>query len=526
MNADKKHYCDVLVIGSGIAGLSAAITASEAGLDVIVVTKGKKIEESNTYYAQGGIISRGRDDSPELLIKDIIETGDGISNIEAVKILAYEGPPLVEEFLIKKIGVPFTKGDDGEYEYAQEAGHSRRRILFSKDFTGKAIEEALVKYIKEAKQKNLRVFTDYTAIDLLTIPHHSTNPLAVYEEPHCIGAYVLNNKSENVERVFASYTILATGGLGRIYQHTTNPPSATGEGFAMAYRAGARLIHMEYIQFHPTSLFHKDADGFLISEAVRGEGAKLKTKDGELFMQRHTPLGELGPRDEVARAIYEEMIKRGDAYVYLDLASCKTIDIKRRFPCIYEKCKSIDIDILKNPIPVVPAAHYSCGGVLVDVHGRTSLKRLYAAGEVSATGLHGANRLASTSMLEGLVWGIRAARHIANSFDNKRDYTESEIPPWHFPEKEEEVDPALVQQDWVSIRSTMWNYVGIIRTMKRLERAIADLNYLKHRIDSFYRRAHLAPMMINLRNGIRTALIVAEAAFTNPISRGAHYIKN
>ena len=522
MNKEGRHYCDVLIIGSGIAGLSAAITASEQGLDVIVVTK-SSIEESNTFYAQGGIVTRGVDDSPEILIEDIMQAGDGISNIEAVKLVADEGPLLVEDFLIKKVGVPFTRSPENEFVFAREGGHSRRRILYCMDSTGKAIEESLVNKLKE--QKGIRVLSDYTAIDLMTIPHHSMSPLALYREPQCIGTYMLNNKTEEVERIFSSYTILATGGLGRIYQHTTNPSGATGDGFAMADRAGARLINMEYIQFHPTTLFHKDADGFLISEALRGEGAKLKTKDNVPFMEKYSPLGDLAPRDEVCRAMYEEMIRRGDAYVYLDLASYTDINIKKRFPMIYKKCLALDIDIQKVPIPVVPAAHYSCGGVQVDLWGRTSLNNLYAVGEVAATGLHGANRLASTSLLEGLVWGIRSAQHIVEHFNGKKIYKESEIPPWRFPEKEEEFDPALVQQDWVSIRSTMWNYVGIIRTVKRLERAQADLDYLKNRIDDFYRRIHLVPMVINLRNGIRTARIVAESAFKNRVSRGAHFVR-
>jgi L-aspartate oxidase len=522
MNKEGRHYCDVLIIGSGIAGLSAAITASEQGLDVIVVTK-NSIEESNTFYAQGGIVSRGIDDSPDILIEDIMQAGDGISNIEAVKLVADEGPVLVEDFLIKKVAVPFTRSPENEFVFAREGGHSRRRILYCMDSTGKAIEESLVNKLKE--QKGIRVLSDYTAIDLLTIPHHSMSPLALYMEPQCIGVYMLNNRTEAVERVFSSYTILATGGLGRIYQHTTNPLGATGDGFAMADRAGARLINMEYIQFHPTTLFHKDADGFLISEALRGEGAKLKTKDNSPFMEKYSPLGDLAPRDEVCRAMYEEMIRRGDSYVYLDLASYTDINIKKRFPMIYKKCLALDIDIQKVPIPVVPAAHYSCGGVQVDLWGRTSLKSLYAVGEVAATGLHGANRLASTSLLEGLVWGVRSAQHIVEHFKDKKVYKESEIPPWRFPEKEEEFDPALVQQDWVSIRSTMWNYVGIIRTVKRLERAQADLDYLKNRIDDFYRRVHLVPMVINLRNGIRTARIVAESAFKNRVSRGAHFVR-
>jgi L-aspartate oxidase len=522
LNKEGRHYCDVLIIGSGIAGLSAAITASEKGLDVVIVTK-SSIEESNTFYAQGGIVSRGIDDSPDMLIEDIMQAGDGISNIEAVRLVADEGPALVEDFLIKKVKVPFTRSPENEFVFAREGGHSRRRILYCMDSTGKAIEESLVNKLKE--QKSIRILSDYTAIDLLTIPHHSMSPLALYMEPQCIGVYMLNNRTEGVERVFSSYTILATGGLGRIYQHTTNPSGATGDGFAMADRAGARLINMEYIQFHPTTLFHKDADGFLISEALRGEGAKLKTKDNVPFMEKYSPLGDLAPRDEVCRAMYEEMIRRGDAYVYLDLASYTDINIKKRFPMIYKKCLALDIDIQKVPIPVVPAAHYSCGGVQVDLWGRTSLKNLYAVGEVAATGLHGANRLASTSLLEGLVWGIRSAQHIIEHFKDKKVYKESEIPPWRFPEKEEEFDPALVQQDWVSIRSTMWNYVGIIRTVKRLERAQADLDYLKNRIDDFYRRVHLVPMVINLRNGIRTARIVAESAFKNRVSRGAHFVR-
>jgi L-aspartate oxidase len=391
------------------------------------------------------------------------------------------------------------------------------------DTTGRVIEEHLIKKAKSIKQ--IRFLANYTAIDLLTIPHHSTNPLSLYREPQCIGAYVLNNVEEKVEMIFSSYTVLASGGLGRIYLHTTNPLCATGDGFAMGYRTGARLINMEYIQFHPTSLFHKDADGFLISEAMRGEGAKLETKDNVSFMKKYSPLGDLAPRDVVSRAIYEEMLGRGDSYVYLNIASYSNIDIKKRFPAIYEKCLSLDIDILKGPIPVVPAAHYSCGGVHVDIWGRTSLKNLYAAGEVSATGIHGANRLASTSMLEGLVWGVRAAKNIAAHFEGEKPYKESEIPSWQFPEKEEEVDPALIQQDWLSIKSTMWNYVGIIRTLKRLERGTADLRYLKNRIDDFYRKAHLTPLVLNLRSGIQTALIVANAAFANRTSKGAHYIQ-
>ena len=315
----------------------------------------------------------GQDDCPDLLINDIVSAGDGISNPEAATILAVEGPRYVEEFLVNKVAVPFSRSETGEFEFAQEGSHSRRRILHYMDMTGKAIEESLAGKIKECD--HVRLFEDYTAIDLLTIPHHSTDPLSLYHEPRCIGAYVLNNREETVERIFSSYTILATGGLGRIYLHTTNPSCATGDGFALAARAGARLINMEYIQFHPTSLFHRDADGFLISEALRGEGARLKTRDGVPFMDRYSPLGDLAPRDEVGRAIYEEMIKRGDTYVFLDIASFATIDIPKRFPAIHEKCLSLGIDIGKDPIPVVPAAHYACGGVHVNGCGQDVLEK-------------------------------------------------------------------------------------------------------------------------------------------------------
>ncbi|HOJ71002.1 MAG TPA: L-aspartate oxidase [Syntrophorhabdaceae bacterium] len=521
---DKKHYCDVLIIGSGIAGLSTAINLCESGLNVILITKAKNIEESNTLYAQGGIVTLGKDDSPRLLAQDIIDAGDGISNPLAVELVTKEGTKLVEDFLIKKVSVQFSKSSEKAYDYAQEGSHSRRRVLYWRDETGKAIEVGLSKRVKE--YKNIRIFTDYSAIDLLTIPHHSVNPITIYREPQCIGAYVLNNVEERVERIFAQYTVLASGGLGRIYLHTTNPPGATGDGFAMARRAGARIINMEYVQFHPTSLFHKDADGFLISEAVRGEGARLKTKSGETFMEKYSPLKDLAPRDEVSRAIYEEMHQRGDNYVYLDISNYSEVDIKERFPNIYSRCLSLGIDITKEPIPVVPAAHYICGGVQVDTWGRSSIKNLYAVGEVSGTGLHGANRLASTSLLEGLVWGIRAARHIADNFEDDKPYKESEILPWIYPEMEEEADPALILQDWLSIKSIMWNYVGIIRTLKRLERGVADLSYLKNRIEDFYKKAHLTPTIVSLRNGIQTALIVAEFALRNRKSRGAHFIKS
>lgn len=512
---------DVLIIGCGIAGASAALEAAKSGLKVIVITKNLKPEESNTYYAQGGIVSLGVDDQPELLKEDIIETGDGINNPEAVQILASEGKKIVDEILIKELNIPFTRSAPDALDYAQEAGHSRRRILHIKDTTGRTIEEKFIRALK--KYSILTLLPDHTCVDLLTVPHHSKNPTAYYREPQCIGAYVLDNVSHQVKIIIASYTILASGGCGSVFLNTSNPQGAIGSGYAMAHQAGARIVNMEYIQFHPTSLFHKDADSFLISETVRGEGGRLKTKEGLRFMDKYNAKQEMGPRDEVTRAIYEEMVNSNSNYVLLDLASYAKVDIKKRFPHIYRTCLKYGIDITKESIPVVPAAHYCCGGVLVDTWGKSTLKGLYAAGEVACSGLHGANRLASTSLLEGLVWGTRAARHIVSHFNPRRSYKQSDISDWYYPEKEEEVDPALINQDWLSIRSTMWNYSGIIRTKKRLERARADLEYLRHRIEKFYKEVRMDSKVVGLKHGIQVAQLITYSAINNPESRGAHY---
>ncbi len=522
MSEEKSLTADILVIGCGIAGASAALEAAKSGLRVIVVTKNSKLEESNTYYAQGGIVSLGHDDHPELLKEDIIQSGDGINNPVAVDILASEGKKAVDDILIKDLKIPFSRSSPDSLDYAQEAGHSRRRILHIKDTTGKTIEERFVRALK--KYSNVKLLADHTAVDLLTVPHHSKNQTFYYEEPQCIGAYVLNNKSGMVKTIFAPYTILASGGCGTLYLYTSNPRGAIGDGYAMAYRAGARIVNMEYIQFHPTSLFHRDADGFLISETVRGEGGRLKTKEGQTFMENYNKKRELAPRDEVTRAIYEEMTNSNSSYVYLDLVSYAQFDIKKRFPNIYKTCLEYGIDITKEPIPVVPAAHYCCGGILVDGWGKSSLKGLFAVGEVSCTGVHGANRLASTSLLEGLVWGTRASRYIASHFNPATSYKPSDIHEWYYPEKGEEVDPALINQDWISIRTTMWNYAGIIRTKKRLERARADLDYLRHRIEKFYKEVRMDPKVVGLKHGIQVALLITYAALGNPVSLGSHFL--
>lgn len=522
MPKDGTLATDVLIIGCGIAGASAALEAAKSGLRVIVLTKDSNPEESNTFYAQGGIVSLGKDDHPELLKEDILEAGDGINNPEAVEILAREGKKTVDDILIKELNIPFSRSSPDSLDYAQEAGHSRRRILHVKDTTGKTIEERFIQVLK--KFSNVTLLTSHTAVDLLTVPHHSRNPKTFYHEPGCIGAYVLDNQTKRVEKIFANYTILATGGCGTVYLYTSNPKGAIGDGYAMAYKAGARIVNMEYIQYHPTSLFHRDADGFLISETVRGEGARLKTKEGLTFMENYNQKKELAPRDEVTRAIYEEMTNSNSSYVYLDLVSYAKFDIQKRFPNIYKTCLKYGIDITKEAIPVVPAAHYCCGGILVDEWGKSSLNGLYAVGEVSCAGIHGANRLASTSLLEGLVWGKRASQHIASHFDPAMP-DPSDVHDWYYPEKDEEVDPALINQDWISIKSTMWNYAGIIRTSKRLERAKADLDYLRHRIEKFYKEVKMDEKIVGLKHGIQVALLITYAALGNPHSIGAHYIK-
>ncbi len=524
MAEEKIFRSDILVIGSGIAGASAALEAAERGFRVNIITQSSTPEESNTYYAQGGIVSLGLDDRPEILKEDIIKTGDGINNPESVEVLARQGREMVESILIGELQIPFEKSSPDALDYAQEGGHSRRRILHVKDTTGRTIEEKFIEALR--KYTNVTLYAGHTAVDLLTVPHHSKNLMAYYREPQCIGAYVLDKKTNLVKTFFAPYTILATGGCGAVFLYTSNPAEAIGAGYAMAHRSGARIVNMEYIQFHPTALFHRDAGSFLISETVRGEGARLKTKEGRTFMENYSEKKDLAPRDEVTRAIYEEMTNSNSSYVLLDLASYAKFDIKKRFPNIYRTCLKYDIDITKEPIPVVPAAHYCCGGVLVDTWGKSSLRGLYAVGEVSCTGVHGANRLASTSLLEGLVWGTRAAQDIADHFDPTPPYKPSEIHPWYYPEKEEAIDPALVNQDWLSIKSTMWNYAGIIRTRKRLERAKADLEYLHHRIEKFYREAKMDPTVVGLKHGIQVALMITHAALANPVSKGAHYRKD
>jgi L-aspartate oxidase len=516
---------DVLIIGCGIAGAAAALRlAQDAQRQITVITRAAEAEESNTNYAQGGIVTlnTGEGDSADLLVQDVLTAGAGLSLPAAARVLVEEGPRLVQEVLIDSAGVEFDKGDDGQLVYGKEAAHSCSRILHVGDATGSAIARALVATLHQ--QPNVRIITSATAVDLITFPHHARDPLTVYAPIACHGAYVYEPFHRAVHRYLAGTTVLATGGLGRIYRHTTNPPGARGDGLAMAYRAGARVINAEYIQFHPTVLALPGGEGFLITEAVRGEGGLLLTPDGRRFMKDYAPdWMELAPRDIVARAIHHEMVEHDYEHVLLDIASVLPAEhIQERFPTIHQKCLSLGLDITRQPVPVVPAAHYFCGGVWADEWGRTTVENLYAVGEVSCTGLHGANRLASTSLLEGLVWGDRAGRDIAARASAPVVGPE-QVPHWEEEGLHEEADPALIWRDIRTIQHTMWHYVGLARSATRLERAMRDLYHLKEEIEDFYRTTRLNDALIGLRQRIQVALIVAQAAQHNRESRGCHY---
>lgn len=561
---NRDHF-PALVIGTGIAGLTAAYTLAAAGLRVLLVTKANDPKDCNTFWAQGGIIYQGENDSPAKLIADIVRAGAGISNEEAVRFLAEEGPRVVKDVLLEKMHVPFSTTDEGELDLTQEGAHSIPRIIYAGDATGRAIENSLLNRV--IREPNITLATNVTAIDLLTTHHHPTDIQVRYRlNNECVGAYLLDNATNEVYTVFADYTVLATGGIGQIYLHTTNTRNAIGDGTVMAHRAGADLMNVEYVQFHPTALADKQANHFLISEALRGEGARLRNQKGEFFMEKYSPLKDLAPRDVVARAILEEMTLSKEEFVYLDLANFYKghVPIAERFPNIRRACAEIGVDIEREPIPVVPAAHYFCGGVLANTSGETTLPRLYAIGETSCTGLHGANRLASTSLLEGLTWGYYAGKsiigklagresHVAGKKSRqtavgsrrskapavKRAYSSGvtglgefpdalleSIPDWQPPGRENLEDPALILQDWTTIQHTMWNYVGIVRSYERLKRAVADMRELGNRLTKYYHESMISKSIVDLFHGQQMAGIVASAALRNPVSRGAHFRKD
>lgn len=519
---------EILIIGSGIAGCTAALCLADKGHEVTLLTSGSGLDSGNTALAQGGIVYTGSQDNPDLLSQDIFTAGWKYNYPEAVSFLTEQGPRSVEQILIKRAQVPFDQTEDGTWYLTKEGGHSVRRILTCADYTGRAIQDSLTTAV--CAHPNIRVLTSRTAIDLLATRHQCLDLEFRYQlNNQCVGVYAFNAQSGEANTILADFTILCTGGLGQIFQHTTNSSASIGSGLAMAQRAGATIMNLEYIQFHPTALFHRADRKFLISEAVRGEGARLLNTKGERFMARYDERLELAPRDIVTRAITDELLRSGEDCVFLDAANYVDQNLRKRFPTIYKQCKKIGVDMTKEPIPVVPAAHYSCGGVLVDKRGRTTLEGLYAAGEVTCTGVHGANRLASTSLLEGVLWGQSVAEDISTRYQlspcalSKK--LQDSIPDWITSGKTEMEDPALINQDWTTIRSTMWNYMGIVRTTSRLERAFEDLRNLNKRLHSFYKAIRICKESVDLFHGCQTAYLTTTAALRNRTSRGCHFRK-
>jgi L-aspartate oxidase len=505
---------DFLVIGSGIAGLSYALHVAQFG-SVALITKKTKAE-SNTNYAQGGIAAViSPDDSFDLHIKDTLDVGDGLCHNVAVDILIKEGPVRLKELI--DFGVRFTE-EKGRLDLGREGGHSRNRIVHAKDLTGKEIEQALLHRISE--HPNVQVFENHIAIDLIT-EHHLGIQLTKASLIHCWGAYVLDASSNRVKKFLAKVTLLSTGGLGHVYLHTTNPLIATGDGVGMAYRAGAHIGNMEFIQFHPTTLYNSGSPAFLISEAVRGFGAHLKTKDGERFMHKYDSRNELAPRDVVARAIDVELKKRGDEYVYLDLKHLSAGAVMEKFPHIYETCLTkFRIDITKESIPVVPAAHYACGGAVTDVSCRTTIAGLLACGEVAMTGVHGANRLASNSLLEAIVFSSRAANTAKEIMSTT---VIPDIPDWDESGTFNSEEWVLISHDKREIQEIMWDYVGIVRSDLRLDRALRRINFIKDEVESFYKKTKVTEGLIELRNLTLVAKLIIKSALLRKESRGLHY---
>jgi len=512
------HSCDILIIGSGIAGLSFALHAAKFGR-VVMITK-KRSEESNSNYAQGGIACVVADDDTfERHIADTCTAGADLCNIEAVRTMVEEGPDRIADMV--RWGIHFSTDTKTNNPYhfhlGKEGGHSRNRIIHSHDLTGRAVENALL--TKAKNTPSITIYENAMAVELIT-NHHITRPPKALT---CFGAYLFNPDTGTVETIRASVTCLATGGMGQVYQYTTNPAIATGDGIAMAYRAGAEIANMEFIQFHPTSLYHAQGNSFLISEALRGYGARLCNRDGEYFMHRYHPQKSLAPRDIVARAIDSEMKRSGSPCVYLDVRHKPAKLTRKHFPNIYKRCKELGIDITRDLIPVVPAAHYLCGGIMVDLHGRSSIRNLYAIGETSCTGVHGANRLASNSLLEALVFARRAADDIAGRLPRQKRIGSNRIPPWDDSTTTSTEEWILLLHNLQEIKNVMWDYVGIVRSTIRLKRAQRRITLLEGEIEDFYKRTRITAPLLELRNLVTTAKLIIVAARKRRESRGLHY---
>ena len=509
---------DFIVVGTGAGGLSAALHAAEHGRVVVLTKRG--MDDSNSTWAQGGIACvQSEEDSIEQHVSDTLIAGGGLCKEEAVRTIVTEGPARIEELV--KWGVHFDQREatDGhlEFDLTREGGHTRRRVLHSRDATGRELTDKLIAAVRA--HPNIEVLEEHFAIDLIT-----TAKLGHVAEDRVLGLYVLDENSGEVETFRSDRVILATGGCGRVYLYTTNPQIATGDGVAMAWRAGAAISNMEFIQFHPTCLYHPQKRSFLITEAMRGEGARLVDKDGNEFMHKHDPRGSLAPRDVVARAIDHEIKRTGGPCVYLDISHKPADFIIAHFPNIHRACLDVDIDITKQPIPVVPAAHYQCGGVLTDINGATSIRGLAAVGEVGCTGLHGANRLASNSLLECLVVSKRAVDFILQKLPVGKPQTQSyDIPVWKRGDAQDVDELVVIYHNWDEIRRLMWDYVSIVRTNKRLQRAAARLRNLKREVQEFYWNFRITSELLELRNLVETASLIVDCAVRRQESRGLHY---
>jgi L-aspartate oxidase len=507
---------DFLVVGSGIAGLSFAIKAAKFGR-VTIITK-RASRDSATYYAQGGIASVfGADDSFDSHIKDTLQVGSGLSDPLVVEAAVKDGPLRIQELM--ELGAQFTgelKNGSMEFDLGKEGGHSERRIIHTEDFTGKEVEETLLLAVEASP--NITIYEEHIVVDLITHSKFIGTP----DDDVVWGAYVLDKQTGEIKTMLAHATILATGGVGKVYLYTSNPDVSTGDGIAAAYRAGAKIANMEFIQFHPTCLYHSKAKSFLLSEALRGEGATLKLKNGNSFMKAYHEKAELAPRDIVARAIDFELKKSGDDCVYLDISHRGSEFIKKRFPNLYEKCLEFGYDMTKGPVPVVPAAHYICGGIKTDLTGQSTLRRLFAIGETASTGLHGANRLASNSLLECLVFAHRAAKRVGEIFKDSKESIPP-IPPWETRGAVRSDEAVVISHDWDEIRRLMWNCVGIVRSDKRLDMGRRRIEHIRREIEQYYWDFTVTSDLLELRNLATVAWIIIRSARLRKESRGLHF---
>ncbi len=509
----KVRYFDTLIIGSGLAGLTLALKLADTQT-VGLITK-KSLLDGASGWAQGGIAAvLSAEDSLEAHIQDTLIAGAGLCDLAATAFVVEHGKASIDWLIAQ--GVPFTKDSSKElgYHLTREGGHSQRRIIHAADATGAVVQETLAKRV--LVHPNITVLEHYMSVDLIT------GKKLGLSDNRCYGVYALNNLTDEVITIGAKNTILATGGTGKVYLYTTNPDTATGDGIAMAWRAGCRVANMEFIQFHPTCLYHPHAKSFLISEAVRGEGGILKLPDGTRFMPQHDARAELAPRDVVARAIDYEMKKHGLDCVYLDISHQSVEFLQEHFPTIFARCLELGINISRDPIPVVPAAHYTCGGVMADLHARTDVENLYAVGETAYTGLHGANRLASNSLLECVVFADAAVRDILG----KETLLMPELPEWDESRVTDADEQIVIAHNWAELRHFMWDYVGIVRTTKRLERAQRRIELLQKEIQDYYANFHVNSDLLELRNLVTNAELIVQSALQRHESRGLHYSKD